>query len=64
LIGSLLSNIIEQEKDETVKIFKEIQKQAVLRIQADEHPRPIYAMLNSLTDIPLDKDAIRKSVED
>jgi flagellar motor component MotA len=64
LISELLSNIIEQEKDETMKTLKEIQKNAVLSIQAGEHPRIIYAKLNSLTDIPLDKDEIRKSVED
>ena len=64
IIDGILSNIINQEKDETVKILKEIQKQAILAIQRGDHSRIIYAVLNSYTDIPLDEDEIRKSVED
>jgi flagellar motor component MotA len=56
VICDILSNIISQEKDEQQQILKNIQKEAVLIIQAGENPRILYAKLNSFTDIPLNED--------
>jgi flagellar motor component MotA len=58
-IDEILSNIINQEKDEQLRTLMNIQKRAVLCIQAGDNPRMIYAFLNSLTDIPLNEDKNR-----
>jgi flagellar motor component MotA len=60
IIRDILSNIISQEKDEQQQILKNIQKEAVLSIQAGENPRLLYAKLNSFTDIPLNEDESQK----
>ena len=56
LIGEILSNIIEQEKDEYTRIYKTIQKKAVLAIQSGINPRMLFYILNSCTDLPLKDD--------
>ena len=53
LIDKILSNIIDQEKDDFSKALKIIQKEAVLSIQSGDNPRILLAVLNSYTDIPL-----------
>jgi flagellar motor component MotA len=53
VIDKILSNIINQEKDENTRTLKTIQKEAVLRIQSGENPRMLYYLLNSYTDISL-----------
>jgi len=58
-IDKLLSNIINQEKDENTRILKTIQKEAVLRIQSGENPRLLYLLLNSYTDISLREDELK-----
>jgi len=58
-IDKLLSNILNQEKDEYMKVLKTIQKEAVLRIQDGMNPRQLYALLNSYTDIPLREDEMK-----
>ena len=58
-IDEILTNIINQEKDEQLRILMNIQKIAVLSIQAGDNPRITYALLNSLTDIPLNEDKNR-----
>ena len=58
-IDEILSNIINQEKDEQQRTLMDIQKKAVLGIQAGMNPRMLYALLNSLTDIPLNEDKCR-----
>jgi flagellar motor component MotA len=63
LIEKILSNIVKQEKDEDVKILKTIQKEAVLAIQDGMHPRLIYHLLNSYTDITIKEDDIKKTIE-
>jgi len=55
-IDKLLSNIINQEKDENMRTLKIIQKEAVLRIQEGMNPRQLYALLNSYTDLSLRED--------
>jgi flagellar motor component MotA len=52
-IDKILSNIIEQEKDEQMQVLKKIQKEAVLMIQQGANPRLLAAVLNSFTDLPL-----------
>jgi len=59
LIDEILSNIINQEKDEQLRTLMNIQKRAVLSIQAGDNPRMTYALLNSLADIPLNEDKNR-----
>jgi flagellar motor component MotA len=61
-IRNILSNIIEQEKDESMKTLKNIQMEAVLQIQSGTHPYLLQAMLNSFTDLSLNEDETRKSV--
>ena len=58
-ISEILSNLINQEKDEQLRTLMNIQKRAVLSIQAGDNPRLIYPLLNSFTDIPLNEDKNR-----
>jgi len=58
LIDKILSNIINQEKDEYSKTLKIIQEEAVLSIQAGDNIRILAAKLNSYTDLPFDEDSI------
>jgi len=58
-IDEILSNIVDQEKDEQLRTLMNIQKRAVLSIQAGDNPRITYALLNSLADIPLNEDKNR-----
>jgi flagellar motor component MotA len=59
LIDRILSNIINQEKDENTRTLKTIQKEAVLRIQDGMNPRQLFALLNSYTDISLREDELK-----
>ena len=61
-IDAMLSNIINQEKDEQLRTLMRIQKTAVLGIQEGMNPRMIYALMNSLTDIPLREDKSRTAL--
>jgi flagellar motor component MotA len=63
IIKNILSNIINQEMDDQMKIIKTIQKEAVLMIQEGTHPRLLYALLNSYTDIALKDDEMKKIIE-
>jgi hypothetical protein len=58
IIEKILGNIIVQEKDEYTRIFKAIQKEAVLEIQQGYNPEILYSILNSFTDIPLNEDKV------
>jgi flagellar motor component MotA len=58
-IEKILSNIINQEKNEYMSILKTIQKEAVLMIHDGTNPRLSYALLNSYTDITLKEDEIK-----
>jgi hypothetical protein len=53
-IHDLLSNIIDQEKDEYARRFKLLQKEAVLRIEY--RPIVVAHFINSYADFPLDRD--------
>ena len=64
IIEKILSNLIKQEKDETAILFKAIQKEAVLSIQAGENTRVLVYKLNSYTNIPLDDPLMKKIFED
>jgi flagellar motor component MotA len=59
VVDKILSNIINQEKDESMRTLKTIQKEAVLRIQSGENPRLLGALLNSYTDISLRDDELK-----
>jgi flagellar motor component MotA len=63
-IDGILSNIINQEKDEYMRILKSIQKEAVLSLQQGDNPRILYLKMNSLTDIKFKDDEMRKFLED
>jgi flagellar motor component MotA len=58
-IDEILSKIINQEKDEQLRTLMNIQKRAVLSIQAGDNPGLLYPLLNSFTDIPLNEDKNR-----
>jgi chemotaxis protein MotA len=59
-IEKILSNIVKQEKDESMYILKTIQKEAVLAIQEGiVRPMLLYCLLNSYTDIIIKEDEIR-----
>jgi flagellar motor component MotA len=64
IIEKILLNIIKQEKDENAYLLKSIQKEAVLMIQVGTHPRLIYALLNSYTDITISDDEIKSILEE
>ena len=52
----VLTNLVEQEKDEYTRTLKKIQKEAVLLIQQGMNAEMVHTVLNSLTDIPLTLD--------
>jgi tetratricopeptide (TPR) repeat protein len=59
IIDKTLSNIINRENDEYTRTIKTIQKEAVLMLQSEKlHPRLMYAILNSYTDISLKDDKV------
>jgi len=58
LIESILSNIIAQEEDEYAQIFKTIQLEAVLSIQAGDNTRILLCKLNSLTELSIKDDPV------
>ena len=62
-IDKLLSNIIQQEKDEYLLMLKNIQKKTVFSIYEGWNPRIMYTHLNSLTDISLKDDEVRMFLE-
>jgi flagellar motor switch protein FliG len=61
-IEKILSNIIAQEKDEYTRVFKTIQKEAVIGIQQGINPQMLYYILNSLTGISLKDDEAYLSI--
>jgi flagellar motor component MotA len=63
IIEKILSNLVKQEKDEDLAILKNIQKEAVLMIQAGDNPRFVYAVLNSYTNIAIKDDEIYKMMK-
>jgi flagellar motor component MotA len=60
MIEKILSNIVNQEQDERLKILKTMQKEAVLMIQEGINRTMLYALLNSYTDIAIKDDAAGK----
>jgi len=64
IINPILSNIINQEKDEYMRILKNIQKEAVFSMQAGENPKILYQKMNSLTDINFKDDEMRKLLDE
>jgi len=52
-IDKILTNIINQEVDNDVRLLKTIQKEAVMSIQQGLNPRIMIAILNSYTNISL-----------
>ncbi len=62
IIEKILNNIIAQEKDEYTRVFKTIQKEAVIEIQQGVNPKLLYNILNSLTDISLKDDEAYNSM--
>ena len=64
IIRGILSNIIEQEKDEYTRLFMTIQRAAVLTIQDGVNPHLIFLIMNSFTDLSLRDDPVGKEVLD
>jgi len=53
IIDKILTNLVNQEKDADERLFKTLQKEAVLMIQQGFNPRIMLSILNSYTDISL-----------
>ena len=60
VIRDILENISKQEKDEYIRLLKDIQLEAVLSIQAGCNPRILLYTLNSFTDIPINDPRFEK----
>jgi hypothetical protein len=56
IIEEVLGNIVAQEKDEYARLYKTIQKRAVLGIQQGYNSEILHSILNSFTDISLKDD--------
>ena len=59
-IEKILSNIINQEKDNYMIMLKTIQKEAVLAICEGVNPRMLINIINSYSEFSLDEDEIFK----
>jgi flagellar motor component MotA len=64
IIGEILSNIINQEKDEQLRLLMTIQREAVLSIQTGLNARGMYALLNSHTGLSLLEDKMKEKMEE
>jgi len=64
IIRDLLDNVIGQEEDKYTRRLMELEKEAVLSIQAGENPRITAFKLNSLTDLALTDDPIIRKIID
>ena len=62
IIDKILSNIINQENDESLLRLKNIQKEAVLMIQQNVNPRIFILNLITQTDISMDDERITKAI--
>jgi flagellar motor switch protein FliG len=51
-VNEILTNMAEHEKDKTMRLYKTIQKRAVLGIQTGESVRVLYKVLSSLAGLP------------
>lgn len=50
-VDKVLTNIINLETDNEIKVLKTIKKEAVLSLQAGNHPRLMAVLLNSYVNI-------------
>ena len=64
VIDDLLSNIVNQEKDEYLRLLKTMQKKAVLLIQDGSSPIIVFAFMNSYTDLSLKEDESEKVLDE
>ncbi len=63
-INKIMTNLVNQEKDEEMRVLKTIQKEAVLLIQEGCNVNLMMAILNSYTDISLaENEAILNSID-
>ena len=63
IIYDILFNIINQEKNENIRLIKKIQLEAILSMQAGDNPRITAYKLNSFTEIPLGDSRFQKLLE-
>jgi flagellar motor component MotA len=59
VINKILTNIVDQEPDKDKKLLKNIQKEAILAIQAGVNPLGILLLVNSYVTINI-KDVLKK----
>jgi len=63
-INKIMTNLVNQEKDEEKRVLKTIQKEAVLLIQEGCNVNLMMATLNSYTDISLaENETLLKSID-
>ena len=60
LIDKILTNIVNQEKDESKRILKTIQRDAILFIQTGFNTNLMEHVINSLKDLTLKEDPVFK----
>ena len=63
IIEKILSNIIQQEKDEDLRRLKAMQKEAVLLVQVGVNTRVLCLALNSYAKLTLKEDKSMKDLE-
>ena len=56
-LDEIMTNRITHEKDKRTRLYKTIQKRAVIGIQAGDPPYILHHILNSLTGLPYHEDA-------
>ena len=63
IVDKILSNIVNQEKDESLRVLKTIQKEAVLAIQEGVNLRILKALINSYSNFTFEEDDILKDID-
>jgi len=63
IVDKILSNIVNQEKDESLRVLKTIQKEAVLAIQEGVNLRILKALINSYSNLTFEEDEIFKDID-
>ena len=61
-IEEVLSNIVNQEKDDYTRLYKKLQSEAVYCIQQGLNLSQAYFWLNSFTDLSFNDDSVKKFI--
>ena len=64
LVDKILSNIVDQEKDEYSHLLKIVKKEAILSLHKGDNPYLLAVLLNSYTDLPLNDPVMQEVFND